>query len=164
MNTTAKTKSQPAKSPRLQNNNMGLAELLKKHGIRPTRQRLAILHWLYPLGADQVVAAHHTAESLHQRSQKEGVQISLATIYNTLNHFSRAALLNRVTTGQGRSFYDTQTSHHHHVFYEETSTLEDVSDIEETISQLKKTNQNSQNQQVEVIVRIKNSPATKEKI
>ncbi|MDA8009465.1 MAG: transcriptional repressor, partial [Alphaproteobacteria bacterium] len=131
-----------------------LSGLLEKHGIRPTRRRVCILAWLFPHGATRVVHRHYSAEDIHRRARKEGVKMSLATVYNTLNQFSRAGILKRVVAGQGHSFYDTNTSSHHHVFYEDTAQLEDVTNITEALRHIKKNRAHSRNQRIEIMVRV----------
>ena len=61
---------------------------LRDVNLRPTCQRIALAKMLFE-GDDR----HITAEMLHQETQKTNTRISLATIYNTLNQFSSAELL-----------------------------------------------------------------------
>ncbi|MGF1464417.1 MAG: iron response transcriptional regulator IrrA [Maricaulaceae bacterium] len=95
-----------------------LRRLLEDSGLRATRQRLAAAAWLFD-GASK----HVTAEELHAHV---GRAASLATIYNTLNAFTRAGLLRQVSTDGGRVFFDTQVEPHHHFYDEATGALIDV--------------------------------------
>ena len=135
------------------------AAWLVQQRLRPTRHRLTIAAWLFPEGPGRVVPAHFTAEDLHRRAENEGVRISLATIYNTLNQFSEAGLLRRVPGGgEGCSFYDTNTEDHHHIFYEESNTLVDVP-LEELDSLSRKAGSVSPpDGKVEVMIRVKAGP------
>jgi Fur family iron response transcriptional regulator len=54
------------------------------------------------------------------------VRVSLATIYNTLNQFTAAGLLREVVVEAGRSYFDTNTSDHHHLLVEPGGELVDV--------------------------------------
>ena len=63
-------------------------ERLKRHGLRPTRQRLALVKILFDRGD-----RHVTADNLRDEAAAAGVRVSLATIYNTLNQFTAAGLL-----------------------------------------------------------------------
>lgn len=90
-------------------------ERLKKASLRPTRQRLALVRLLFGAGN-----RHATPEHLYEEAKQAGIQVSLATIYNTLNHFTSAGLLRQITLAQGKTFFDTNTGLHHH-FYDETS-------------------------------------------
>ena len=94
---------------------------LREAGLRPTRQRIALAARLFS-GADR----HVTAEKLHAEALAAGVQVSLATVYNTLNQFTRAGLLRELVVDAGRSYFDTNTSVHHHFFFEKSGQLVDV--------------------------------------
>lgn len=94
---------------------------LRAHGIRPTRHRLAIARLLLD-GRDR----HVTAEAVHQEALSAGEPLALATVYNTLNQLRSAGLLGEVVVEQGRSWFDTNTRHHFHVYHEATGLLEDV--------------------------------------
>ena len=67
-----------------------------------------------------------TAEALHEEATHDGLPVSLATVYNTLHQLVAAGLVRQVTVGQGRSYFDTNTSDHHHYFYEDGQQLEDI--------------------------------------
>ena len=96
-------------------------ERLKRHGLRPTRQRLALVKLLFERGD-----RHVSADQLHAEAAAAGVRVSLATIYNTLNQFTAAGLLREVVGEAGRSFFDTNTSDHHHLLVEPTGELIDI--------------------------------------
>jgi Fur family iron response transcriptional regulator len=55
-----------------------------------------------------------------------GVRVSLATIYNTLNQFTAAGLLREGVVEAGRSYFDTNTTDHHHLLVEPGGELVDV--------------------------------------
>src|SRR5665213_481514 len=52
-------------------------EQLRRAGLRPTRQRLALAALLFAQGD-----RHVTAERLHEEVLEAGVSVSLATVYN----------------------------------------------------------------------------------
>jgi Fur family iron response transcriptional regulator len=95
---------------------------LKSAGLRPTRQRLALARLLFAEGH-----RHVSAEDLFQEARNAHIQVSLATIYNTLHQFTDAGLLREVPVDSGQSYFDTNVTHHHHFFVPETG---DVMDIE----------------------------------
>ncbi|MDG2312794.1 MAG: transcriptional repressor, partial [Alphaproteobacteria bacterium] len=64
---------------------------LKEGKLRPTKQRLALSKLLF-----EGAARHLTAESLYEEACSFGIKVSLATVYNTLNHFTEAGLLREV--------------------------------------------------------------------
>jgi Fur family iron response transcriptional regulator len=94
---------------------------LREAGLRPTRQRLALAKLLYENGD-----RHVTAEQLHDEATRSKVRVSLATVYNTLHQFCDAGLLREVVVEPGRSYFDTNTSDHHHFLFEETGALADI--------------------------------------
>lgn len=98
-----------------------LTERLRQAGLRPTRQRMALAHILFR-GGDR----HVSAESLHQEAVAARMNVSLATVYNTLNQFKAAGLLREVAFEGDRTFFDTNTSNHCHYYLEETGALVDI--------------------------------------
>ena len=102
-------------------NQKQITRLLTEHSVRPTRQRLALAGRLFA-GPHR----HVTAEDLHREVLEEGHAVSLATVYNTLNHFHQLGLLREVTLTPGSTWFDTNTSHHFHFFHEETGELWDA--------------------------------------
>ena len=86
---------------------------LRAAGLRPTRQRVALARLLF-----EGEHRHVTAESLHAEVRGTRLPVSLATVYNALNQFRDAGLLREVVVAPGRSYFDTNTGHHHHFFVE----------------------------------------------
>ena len=54
------------------------------------------------------------------------VNVSLATIYNTLHQFRAAGLLREVAVDASRSYFDTDTSDHHHFYLEDEQRVIDI--------------------------------------
>ncbi len=98
-----------------------LADRLRLAGLRPTRQRLSLAQILFGAGD-----RHVSAETLHLEALAAKINVSLATVYNTLNQFKAAGLLREVAFEGDRSFFDTNTSNHFHYFLEETGSLVDI--------------------------------------
>ncbi len=96
-------------------------ERLRQAGLRPTRQRVALAGLLFADGH-----RHMTAESLQADAVAAGVQVSLATVYNTLHQFTRAGLLRQVVVDAARSYFDTNTGDHQHFFVEDEGVLIDI--------------------------------------
>jgi Fur family transcriptional regulator, iron response regulator len=94
---------------------------LKSVGLRPTRQRLALTRLLFDPGN-----RHVTAEQLHGEAGASGIRVSLATVYNTLHQFTAVGLLKEVVIGPGRSYFDTNTSSHHHFYFAGSGRLQDI--------------------------------------
>lgn len=96
--------------------------LLRDAGLRPTRQRL-MLGQLLLLGGHR----HVTAEALYDEAIAADMRLSLATVYNTLNQFTEAGLLRRISADGTKSFFDTDTSVHPHFYLEGEGVLVDIS-------------------------------------
>lgn len=94
---------------------------LRAAGLRPTRQRRALGALLFT-GEDH----HVTAEMLHEQAVRASVPVSLATVYNTLHQFTRAGLLREVAIDGSKSYFDTNTSDHHHFYVEDENRLVDI--------------------------------------
>jgi Fur family iron response transcriptional regulator len=98
-----------------------LTARLARAGLRPTAKRLQLAHVLFD-GGDK----HFTAEQAHEMATKAGMRMSQATVYNTLNQLAAAGLLNRIALDSKRTFFDTNTGDHHHIFYDDDGELVDV--------------------------------------
>lgn len=96
-------------------------KLLRSAGLRPTRQRMALASLLFAKGN-----RHFSAEDLHEEALAAGVPVSLATVYNTLHQFTGAGLLRILALEGARTYFDTNTSDHHHFFVEGESRLYDI--------------------------------------
>ena len=94
---------------------------LRRAGLRPTRQRVALATLLFGSGD-----RHVTAELLHEEAVRAGERVSLATVYNTLHQFKRAGLLREIAIGGQRAYFDTNTSNHNHFFVEAEGRLVDI--------------------------------------
>jgi len=127
----------------------GLLEKLTGAGLRPTRQRLALAGLLFN-GGDR----HVTAEQLHAAAQAASIQVSLATVYNTLGQFRDAGLLREVSVEPGRTYFDTNISDHHHFFLEDSGRLVDIPANALDIGQLPPPPEGTRIAQVAVVIRV----------
>lgn len=128
----------------------GVLDRLKAAGLRPTRQRLALAKELLEKGP-----RHVTAEELFHEARSAGIPVSLATVYNTLHQFTSVGLLREVVVDMGQSYFDTNTSHHHHFFDERTGLLSDIAEQDVEISRLPEPPAGTAIDRVEVIVRLR---------
>jgi Fur family iron response transcriptional regulator len=100
---------------------MNVMSRLQSAGLRATPKRIAIGSLLFD-GVDR----HVTADDVAALAKKTGIRVSLATVYNTLNQFVSAGLMKRITLDGDRTYFDTNISEHHHLFYEDNGRLVDV--------------------------------------
>lgn len=122
---------------------------LQSAGLRATPKRLAIGGLLFD-GQDR----HVTADDVAALARKAGVRVSLATVYNTLNQFVSAGLMKRITLDTDRTYFDTNVSEHHHLFFEENGVLHDVPGDTVRVEGLPEIPPGSKIRSVEVIVRM----------
>jgi len=96
-------------------------EVLRRAGLRPTEQRRMLSRLLFANGD-----RHVTADELHAAAIEAGMNLSAATVYNTLNQFTELGLLRQIGVGRSKSFFDTNTSVHPHFFFDGEGILCDV--------------------------------------
>ena len=95
---------------------------LRSSGLRPTKQRLKICEVLF----DRDHTFHFTINDLAKNiSEKLNEKISLATVYNTVHHFEKKGYLKEIAINSDKSYFDTNTSAHHHFYDEDTHELID---------------------------------------
>ncbi len=97
-----------------------IAEILRKHGIQPSAQRLAVAD--YVLDTDE----HPAAEDVLREAKLRLPMISRATVYNTLNLFVNKGLIRELVLAEGKSVFDCNLELHHHFIDEATGTIHDV--------------------------------------
>ncbi len=122
---------------------------LRAAGLRPTRQRLALARLLFQ-GQDR----HVSAEQLHGEALAGNARVSLATVYNTLHQFVDAGLLREIAVDGGRSYFDTNTSEHHHFFFEDTGRLEDIPGHLVAVARVPDPPEGTSVRRIDVIVRV----------
>jgi len=97
-----------------------VSQRLVRAGVRPTAQRLRIASLL--LGRQQ----HLSAEQVLAGLRNQGMRVSKATIYNTLNLFAASGLIRQLSVGNDRCWFDSNTDAHYHFHDVETGALMDV--------------------------------------
>lgn len=127
-----------------------LVERLRLAGLRPTRQRLSLAAILFGAGD-----RHVSAESLHQEAVAARINVSLATVYNTLNQFKAAGLLREVAFEGDRTFFDTNTSNHFHYYLEGTGGLVDIGTQDLEVKGLPELPQGMEIDRIDIIVRLR---------
>lgn len=95
--------------------------MLRNAGLRPTRQRVELAELLFSQGD-----RHVTAENVHEEAQYAGVEVSLATIYNTLHQFTDSGLLRVISIDSNKTYFDTNTNNHHHFYVEASDRVIDM--------------------------------------
>ena len=109
--------------------NCNFIEKLREVGLRPTKQRVKICEVLF----NREKTFHFTINDLVKMiSEQMNQKISLATVYNTVHAFEKKGYLKEISIDSHKSYFDTNTSAHHHFFDEDTHELIDCdeSDID----------------------------------
>lgn len=127
-----------------------LTAVLRMAGLRPTRQRIALAEILFG-GAHR----HVSAEQLLTEANSAKVNVSLATIYNTLHQFRAAGLLREVAVDASRSYFDTDTSDHHHFYLEDEQRVIDIPASSIVIQNLPEPPQGTTVTHVDVVIRVR---------
>ena len=108
-------------------NNSQYIEKLRSSGLRPTKQRVKICEVLF--NTDKTF--HFTINELVKRISKvSNHKISLATVYNTVHSFKKKGYLKEIPINSDQSYFDTNTSHHHHFYDEGQKNLIDIDDAD----------------------------------
>lgn len=97
-----------------------LATALRERGQRVTSQRLVIHRALREAGR------HVTAEEVLDAVSDRLPNVSLPTVYATLDLFERLQIVRRVRAGNGAVLYDPRGEPHHHLVCRSCGRVEDL--------------------------------------
>src|SRR5207344_2641065 len=97
-----------------------LVDLLRRHDINPTHQRIEIAHALFARGK------HLSADRILALVNDRASETSKATVYNTLNLFLEKKLVREVIVDPSKVFYDPNTDPHYHFYNVDTGELTDI--------------------------------------
>ena len=133
--------------------NCNFIEKLRKTGLRPTKQRVKICEVLYK----REKTFHFTINELVKKISEENNQkISLATVYNTVHAFKKKGYLKEITLNNDSTYFDTNTSHHHHFYDKKTKELIDLNDEDVEKIQINKILPGKKISSVEILVKVDN--------
>ena len=135
-------------------NNTIFIEKLRSSGLRPTKQRIKICKLLF----DRKKTFHFTINDISKTLKKEtSDKISLATIYNTIHSFKQKGYLKEISINREKSYFDTNTSNHHHFLDVNTNELIDLKNQDVHNIKIKKKIPGKKIKSIEVLVKIENS-------
>ena len=135
-------------------NNSIFVEKLRSSGLRPTKQRIKICKLLF----DRKKTFHFTINDIFKMLQNEtSKKISLATIYNTIHSFKEKGYLKEISVNKDKSYFDTNTSEHHHFLDINTNELIDLKKEHVDKIRIKKNLLGKKINSIEVLVKIENS-------
>ena len=127
---------------------------LRSSGLRSTKQRLAICKVLF----DRKDTFHFTIDNLKKRIEKNiKSKVSLATVYNTVHAFKNNGYLKEISLQGNKTFFDTNSSNHHHFYDQDTGDLIDIKNEDIFISKLPTAPKGKKINEVEVTVSVANN-------
>ena len=133
--------------------NCNFIEKLRETGLRPTKQRVKICEVLYK----REKTFHFTINDLVKKiSEEKNEKISLATVYNTVHAFKKKGYLKEITLNNDSTYFDTNTSHHHHFYDNSTKELIDLKDEDVEKIQINKTLPGKKISSIEILVKVVN--------
>ena len=99
-----------------------IQHMFSRHGLRCTRQRIAIYEALY------AARNHPTADDLYRVVSERIEGVSLATVYNTLEAFCQAGLVQKLpgAGANGSARFDANPDNHVHLRCHGSGTVADL--------------------------------------
>tara|TARA_B100001079_G_C16080302_1_gene369566 strand:+ start:71 stop:487 length:417 start_codon:yes stop_codon:yes gene_type:complete len=135
-------------------NNSVFIEKLRSSGLRSTKQRIEICKLLF----DRKKTFHFTISDLSKKLKKEtSKKISLATLYNTVLSFKKKGYLREISINSYKSYFDTNTSNHHHFIDESTNEIVDLHTNDLSNIKVKKSLPGKKVKSIEVLVKLENN-------
>ncbi|MBZ7972601.1 MULTISPECIES: peroxide-responsive transcriptional repressor PerR [Campylobacter] len=99
---------------------MEILQMLKKHDLKATPQRLCILKILKR-------HEHPNIEELYKEIKQEYPSISLATVYKNLNTLREQGLVVEISALNQKTCYDIYEEEHMHIVCSKCGNIEDLS-------------------------------------
>ena len=100
-------------------NNQIFKEILRKEGLRYTKQRQFV--W------DEIQSSqeHRDAEDIYMSIRNNGVNVSRATVYRTIDVLVKNRMVRKMDVGDGRNRYEPRLddTHHDHMICIETGKI-----------------------------------------
>ena len=133
-----------------------MAETLRRVGLRPTEQRIALATILFSNGH-----RHVTAEYLRAEAVAQGLGVAVATVYNALRDFNKVGLVRILAIEGSKTWFDTNVSDHHHFFVEHSGDLYDIDGRNIEISNVPEPPPQFEIVNVDVVIRLRRSLSVK---
>ena len=131
--------------------NLNFIEKLRETGLRPTKQRVKICEVLF----NREKTFHFTIKDLVKKiSEVLNEKISVATVYNTVHALQKKGYLKEISINSDKSYFDTNTTIHHHFYDEDTHQLIDCDENEIENVNVKNNITGKKINSVEVLVRV----------
>ena len=118
--------------------------------VTPTKQRLDLAKLI------SAKKQHFTAVDLISLANKNGLNISMATVYNTLSLLEDKGMLKTINIDNELKFYDTNLENHHHLYNTTMSTLTDIAHDRVTFAELPELPKTLEIESTELLIKVKN--------
>ena len=97
-------------------------EILKRHSLKATPQRLAVHEAMVELG-------HASADMVTDTIKAKGTaKVTLASVYNILTHMAMLKVYNYRLSANNKMYFDVNTFKHIHLYDQENHMFKDVID------------------------------------
>ena len=131
--------------------NCNFIDKLREVGLRPTKQRVKMCEVLF----NREKTFHFTIGELAKNiSNQLNEKISLATVYNTVHAFKAKGYLKEISIDSHKSYFDTNTSVHHHFYDEDSHQLIDCDENDIDSINIKKNITGKKINSVEVLIKV----------
>ena len=96
-----------------------------------------------------------SAEHIIDKLKCSGSKVSKATVYNSLNLFSKRGLVREVMVDPVRKFYDSTTHPHHHFYNVDSGELSDIPDELVCFQDLPELPKGTERESIEVLIKVR---------
>jgi len=118
--------------------------------VTPTKQRLDLAKLIF------AKKQHFTAADLISLADKNELNISMATVYNTLSLLEDKGMLKTINIDNELKFYDTNMENHHHLYNTTMSTLTDIAHDRVSFAELPELPKTLEIESTELLIKVKN--------
>tara|TARA_A100001234_G_C12568420_1_gene360604 strand:- start:135 stop:533 length:399 start_codon:yes stop_codon:yes gene_type:complete len=125
-------------------------KIYRELNVTPTKQRVDLAKLIFSK------KQHFTAADLISVADKKNLNISMATIYNTLSLLESKGMLKTINIENDLKFYDTNLENHHHLYNTTMSTLTDIDHDQVVFSDFPELPKNLQIESTEVLIKVRN--------
>jgi len=125
-------------------------KLYREMNVTPTKQRLDLAHLIF------AKKQHFTAAELIFMANKNKLNISMATVYNTLSLLEDKGMLKTINIDNELKFYDTNLEDHHHLYNTTMSTLTDIAQDKVVFAELPELPKSLEIESTELLIKAHN--------
>ena len=124
---------------------------LRNSGLRPTKQRIKICEVLFETEKTFHFTINDLTKKIHSKTDKK---ISVATVYNTVHAFEKKGYLKQIPINSSQTYFDTNTTNHHHFYDVKTEELIDLDNKDVGPINIQKSIPGKKIKSVEVLVKL----------